>query len=351
MLSSFGKLRYGLESAFFLIIVFSALRYNYGNDYPAYHDAFTQISKIPNLNSLFSLFDGPFDKYQGTEVGWVVLNWLFKPLGFSGLVIFTSIITNIVYYKLIKTFVPQKWYWLAIFTYIFNTSLFFVPLSMMRQSCCMVLFVISFKYIAERKILKSLLIILITVLFHKSALILLPFAFFGFLSYVDGKIISVTFISLFVIFMLTGNFTSDAVNAALMLESFEDYENYFDIMEAGESFGLGFISRLLTFLIPFLFYCADTTRTPFQNRLVVSLAAISFLIIPFTLVLGFLGRLGYYFSIFDIVAIPLLYGWMKNKTLRLGLIALYMAYVVFSFIDFFSLPQWKSFTHYQTIFS
>lgn len=350
-LSSLGKLKHGLEYAFFFIIVFSAFRYNYGNDYPAYQSAFREIAKIPDLSSLLKLFDSPFGKYEGSEMGWVLLNWFFKPIGFKGMIIFTSILTNVIYYKFIKTYVPQKWYWLALFTYIFNTSLFFVPLSMMRQSLGMALFVFAFKYISDRKVVISLLLILLAVCVHKSALVLLPFTLLGFLSNLNGKYISIGFVSLFLLVLMNNDVASEVVNTALALEAFDSYDNYFDIMEEGKAFGLGFVASLLTYFVPVLFYLADSTHNSNSNRLLALLAAVPFVIAPFTLVLGFLGRIGYYFSIFSIVAVPILYQWVRNNMLRYGLIALYIAYTLYSYQEFFAMSTWKSFTHYQTIFS
>jgi hypothetical protein len=350
-LASSGKMKHGLEAAFLLIILFSAFRYNYGNDYSAYYERFHNIAKITSFHALLNLFDGPFDKYEGAEMGWTLLNWFFRPLGFEVLVICTSIFTSIIYYKFIKTFVPQKWYWLALFTYIFNTSLFFVPLSMMRQSLGMALFVLSFKYIYNKKVIPTVLLILVAALFHKSAILLLPFALFGYLERVSGKILAIFVGFVFIALLFADDLTATLVESALTFESLESYGEYFENpeFEAAGSFGLGFATSLITFFIPFLFLYSDKKQV-FSTRLVVLIASLSFLIAPFTQILGFIGRISYYFMIYNIVAYPLIYNWMKNRLLKYGLLALYIAYVLYAYLLFFRDPNWVYFTHYQTIF-
>lgn len=350
ILASIGKLKFGLEFAFFFIIIFSAIRYDYGNDYPTYYRIFQDISSRSDLQSILNDFNNLYDKYEGAEIGWVILNWMFKPLGFWGMIIFTSVLTNVIYYIFIRNYVPRKWYWLALFTYMFDTSLFFVPLSMMRQSFAMVLFVLSFKYIADRRVIPSILFVAIASLFHKSALLLLPFVLLGFLYKASGKIISIVCLFIFAVFMFTKDIAENILTSVLALEVFVGFENYFDRMDAADTFGLGFVSRLLTFFVPFLFYVADKKQI-FTNRLITILSSVSFLIIPFTLILGFIGRTSYYFLIFNIAAIPLLYDWMRNKLLRNSLLIVYMTYTLYSFNQFFNDPIWISFTRYQTIFS
>lgn len=348
-LASMGVLKRGLELAFGIIIIVSAIRYNWGADYMNYYRGFDDIARIPNLRFLFNLFDGPFDRHEGTEIGWVLLNWVFRPFGFKGLIVFTSVFTNIVYYSFIKQYVPRKWYWLALFTYMFDTNLFFVPLSMMRQSLAMVFFVLSFKYIAEKKLLPSVLLVLVAALFHKSALVLLPFVFIGFLPKTKGKLIAVVYLVAFVVLMITKDLTTNIVMSALSLSAFESFGDYFLKMEAADAFGLGYLSRVMTLFVPFLFYYPDANQD-FKKRLTVLVACVSFLIAPFTLIMGFLGRIDYYFGIYNIVAIPLLYNWIKKRYLKIGLLVVYIAYTLYSYNQFFKIPDWVTFTHYQTIF-
>lgn len=350
-LASSGIMKHGLKVAFLLIILFSAFRFNYGNDYAEYYARHQSIAKIPSLQTLLGHFDSPFDKYQGVELGWTLLNWLFKTFGFEVLIICTSIFTNVVYYKFIKTIVPRKWYWLALFTYIFNPSLFFVPLSMMRQSLGMALFVFSFKYIYDKKLIIATLLIFLASLFHKSGIILLPLVLLGYTNSLSGKKLAFLFGGSFIALLFVQNLTTTLVESALTVESLEDYGDYFDNpdFEAADSFGLGFAIRLITLFIPLLFFFSDI-KQPFSARLASLIAGFSFLIAPFTQVLGFIGRISYYFSIYTIVATPVIYNWITNKIVLYGLLALYIAYTLLAYLNFFRDPNWVYFTHYHTIF-
>ena len=77
ILDSIGVLKRGVEFAFGLIILISAIRYNFGADYMNYLYTFNEVSNFPDFSYLFRLVDGPFDRYEGVELGWVVLNRLF----------------------------------------------------------------------------------------------------------------------------------------------------------------------------------------------------------------------------------------------------------------------------------
>ena len=73
-------IRHGLKISFFIIFLFLALRYDYGNDYAGYLDGFYEINKhswidYTNTKELFHY-----------EAGWVFLNRLFEPLGFFAMI-------------------------------------------------------------------------------------------------------------------------------------------------------------------------------------------------------------------------------------------------------------------------
>ena len=64
-LESSGRWRHGLKSSLFIIFIFLALRYDFGNDYMGYFEYFKDINSNENLNLI---------TVKGTEIGWVYLN-------------------------------------------------------------------------------------------------------------------------------------------------------------------------------------------------------------------------------------------------------------------------------------
>ena len=166
------KNRYGLEIAFLNIILFLALRYNFGSDYPAYHELFNVINEsgvdIWDLQALSDLSN------KG-EVGWILLNRLFAPLGFFGLIAFLAIFENIILYRFIKKYIPTDYYWIPIVLLTCNSSLILIgACSMLRQWLAAILFIWASQYIIERKPWKYFLLVFIAISIHTTAMVLLP---------------------------------------------------------------------------------------------------------------------------------------------------------------------------------
>ena len=132
--------------------------------------------RILNLQNLILLFN-----YCGTlygEIGWLILCWMFKQFGFYVMVAFLALFSCLLYYRFFINYVPANFYWLAIFLYIFNPGLMLLHTTAMRQSISIALFLLSIEYIVKKDVIRYILIIGFASLFHKSALVLLPFIFY-----------------------------------------------------------------------------------------------------------------------------------------------------------------------------
>jgi hypothetical protein len=168
MFSFFGSMRndkYGLFTSFILIFLFLAFRYNYGNDYQAYFKLFR------NINRAYDFF---LSGSSRIEIGWILLNRIFNPLGFFAMVIGLALINCVVYYKFIKNYVDKKFYLFAVFIYYFNSYFLLIQLSAMRQCLAIFLFIYALHLIINRENVKSVIVILLACSFHSSALILIP---------------------------------------------------------------------------------------------------------------------------------------------------------------------------------
>ena len=107
----------GLLISFFILFVFLALRFDYGNDYQMYFEGFDKINKIG--------WSEVYNEKLHFEPGWVVVCILFDPIGFFGMVAFLSFLYCYVFYKLVRDYVPVHLYWLARFILVFSTGNFF----------------------------------------------------------------------------------------------------------------------------------------------------------------------------------------------------------------------------------
>lgn len=159
------KNKLGLKIALLFLILVSSLRYEFGADYVSYYSIFNDI-KDNNINVYI----------QGLEKGYVYLNKIivFFNLDFMWIFfIITSLNLFLIYKILIYLEVDSKDYWFILFLYLISINYYFYHLSMLRQSVAIYLFIFSLKYLYEKKLYKFILIIMIGVCFHKSAILLL----------------------------------------------------------------------------------------------------------------------------------------------------------------------------------
>lgn len=164
----------GLELSFFVLIVFMGIRYDWGNDYPSYLNMFYK-NTLTNAFSKDYFIDIFTD--ENSEFGWKILNMLFKPFGFFTMVFVLTFFEYYVLYKAIKRYVSPKWYWLAVFLFVFNSGFMLTGCSMMRQYLSMTIVVMAIKYIINGNGWKYSTCIFLASTIHTSALIMLPFYF------------------------------------------------------------------------------------------------------------------------------------------------------------------------------
>lgn len=339
-LARFKKFSYGLEIAFIILTIFVAIRYNWGNDYSGYLESFKYVGS-------FSSFD---PNILGTEPGWNFLYYISQPIGFFGFTIILTIFEYFVIYRLIKKFVPVEWYWFSIFIFTFNTSYLLVTSSMMRQFLAMCIFIIAIEYIIKKRWIISILLILLASTFHTSALILLPFSFFGYLNISLTKSRPYIWFGVYLLlYFIAVELLGDYFNLLLRLEQFEKYEVYLNDDKGGFGTGLGLIYNMILYFVLLLHQKYQSTNM----KIIYILFAISVFFYLFADIAPLTGRLGYYFSIFSIVCYPLLFYVMKNKLLKNLLLVGIIVVTLKGFIDFFD-PSgiwFKAFYTYQTIFS
>ena len=332
------KLRFGLKVSFLLIFTFLALRYNYGSDYMTYYKDFFVINSYPSINF--------FDKSFHYEAGWLFLCRVFSPFGFFSLVIVLAAFNCIVYYWFIKKYVPTKYYWLAVFLYVFTPGFMLVQASAMRQSIAIALFLISVPYIFKKKPIHYFVLIGIAYLFHASALILIPIYFIGIFNWkINTKMGFVIFL-LFLFLFTYGNLLLTQFNNLLSLY-FQQYETYSGTgADINSGLGVIFLSIIMIFLI---FY------SHFQNKevdILFKLAILGFMFIPAGLQISMFSRIGMYFTPVTIAVYPSVV--MKiNKILLKRLFSFFIIlFTLYTFIMFLTTGVFaEGFKSYQTIFS
>ncbi len=344
-LARYNHLRYCFQFAFLIITAFLAIRYDWGNDYKTYlemfYDKYRNTIAIEKTTFLFN--------EENNEIGWKLLNNLFNPLGFFSLVIFLTCLENYILYRFIRKYVDKKWYWLAIFIYIFSPEFMLTGSSMMRQFLSMSLFLIAIEFIIKKKPIMFILIILIASTFHVSSLLLLPTYFVNRIK-IDMNINkSIIIISLFIIWCIfvPGLITSKYLPSILNTNLFSKYTYYIENSSSG-SLGLGFLFFSVQ-LIWLLQYLNNTNK---NTTIYSSIFILGIILLPFGDSLPIISRLTFYFFYPSIFLFPAILIKMKSIATRNILVSLLCIYKLRAFFIFFYSDIWyDSFYIYKTIFS
>lgn len=339
-------LRDGMKIGFILVTLLGVIHYDYGNDYLNYYDIYYRITDTPF--DWYDLISG--DIYK--EPGWALINYAFSYIGgFFMMVAALNVLQNCFVYLFIKQNVNVKWWPIAVFIYLFSTNYYLLNFSMMRQGLAVCGFLAIWPYIKDRQWLKSLILLWLLSLVHSSALVLIPFAFWGFLPVKRGLMITCVFSALFLFLWFSSEYINVIFEELTMLADFEEYSDAYSDDGGYESIGLGFIINLIPFIIS-LKYIATDKSNDYTSRQLVLLASVGAMILPFGRIIHLVSRIGIYFGIFTLASIPIAYGSIKNRIIRWGLISIFILMTLYNYWLFFNEGAFaSSYKEFKSIFS
>lgn len=337
IISSITKRKDFFFFSFFLIFIFQAIRYNYGNDYISYKEIFEEI----NESDLFET------RY---EIGWIILNKLFYYLGFQSLIAFISLFISYVYYKFIIHFLQPNYYWLGFFLFIFDPNNLLINITAIRQSIAIAFFLLSIISLNDRKIISSFILLLIATFFHTSSLIIFPILliiFFLTRLFNNRKIYKFILLPFYVsFFYITNNFKEYIflLNTFMANGKYDSYTTI-DVVNVANLFNVSFYSYLF-FII--LHYSYSNVK---ENGVLYLLSIAGLLFIPFALLVPLIARFSYYFLPILIVLIPIIYDQMKNVLYKNIFLVVIISVTLLRLFRFFYSETYNSgFYEYQTIF-
>ncbi len=344
-MESKGASKNGMLYGFLLVTLLGCIHFNYGNDYVSYYHLYNQIETISF--DFKSIMNG--DVYR--ERGWVLLCYAFKPFGgFFTLVAVLNVIQNYIIYNFIRKEVKKDWWPLSVFFYLFHSSYYLLNFSMMKQGFVICIFLGLWPLIRQKKWLISAGILFLCSFIHGSSLILIPFAFVGFLSNINGKYYVYFFVGIILFLWSSISFIEDAFNSIFLFKEFDEYTRYQDD-SSSNAFGLGFLIQLLPLLIS-IYYFWSNIESDKSNKVMVAIATLTFIVTPFTTVVPAVGRIGLYFGIYNLAAWPITYSSINNKGLRIFFISLYVTIISYDYLIFFSNPVFAQYyAEFHTIFS
>lgn len=300
--------------SFGVLFLFLSLRYEYGPDYVAYFEIHQNINR-------------------GIQA-WGESDWLYKQLNlifpnFYVLIAVLSLFYLITIYKLIKSNLKVEMYWFATMILLINPYLFLTHLSSIRQTIAICIFILSIKYIIDRKALKYFITIIIAANFHFSAIILLPLYFIINQKQISKKIFFIIVMLLFV-FIVTPLFE-------IVMEFFLQYLPYHYTIYYREGLGNSLratiISSFYLALILFNFRKLEGKEVVYGK---LSLIAAIIMILAYKV--SMITRVGMYFDIFMIVTLPIIFSKFNNKIIKISLFIILVSIYLLRYYSFFTNP-------------
>ncbi|KMK93110.1 EpsG family protein [Rossellomorea marisflavi] len=297
---------------FWILLLFLALRYGYGTDYWSY------------VNKHNTAYIGSGSVWDQKEVLFTYLNVLVPD--FNLLIVLLSVFYIFTVHYLVKTSnLSKRHYWFAILIWLINPYLFLVHLSGIRQTIAICIFVFAVNFIIKRKSLPFFLLVLIAAGFHQSALFLLPFYFFLNEKKI-GKFGFVSVISTLLILLFTPLFNV-ILNQVVLY-----FPKYFIYVQSIEQNSLrSILMTSIIFLLIFLNINKLEGKEMIYGKLALIATGFALLSIEFNMI----GRVGMYFDVFLIVAIPMIISKIKVMAFRQISIMLIIAIYLLRYTSFF----------------
>ena len=339
------KNKYVQRLAYVVLFAFAALRYMYGNDYRNYFLWFRHIH-------------GGGESQFRTEILYNAMNRILP--SFPVLIALTSLLLVWVVYRLISRHLPTRYAWIGVFIFVVNPVLFLMNLSAIRQSIAACFFILAVDFAYRKKYLWYLVLVIVGVLFHKSAILLLPLCLIinakPVKSWVCWLILGVTLTMLV--------FSQPLLDLVVWVaERFGD-KNY--IYWAQQDMKNSLRATLLTAV----FFLYTLYNLPKLSGKTLAFAKL-YLISPWLGVLAkevaMLTRLQIYFEIFSVVVLPAIFMQVRargpvtvnrrNVLITYGdcinkyvMPALIVTIYLLRYYSFFTNELWEPFFTYHTIF-
>lgn len=269
---------------FTLLFVVSALRIQTGNDYQTYIDRFHDIVcgnyvvTEPGFNLIVTAIYLFFQK----EVYLVV----FAVFAFLTIGVFLRAL-----YEQSPDFQMSFFLFMAL-------GIYFQTFNTVRYYFALALVLYSMRYVLRKEYVKFILMIMLAMLFHKSALVVIPLFLLARMNWKKGALIFFGF------FALTGLFLEDFY-MQVILYLYPSYIHEEEYLLAG-SFSIVNIIRCIAVLVLALYCYKDAIRDSEENRFYfyLNLGALA-LYTCFTFI-PFVSRIGYYLNISHLFFIPAL---------------------------------------------
>ncbi len=324
--------------SFFVLFLFAALRYEYGNDYEPYRKIFEDAQIGINSATIEPLY---FE-----------LNKIFP--SFQLLIATLSLFYIFAVYKLINKYVDKQFTGMAVFIFVINPYLFLLSLSSIRQTLVVTLFILSLAINPEKKFSKFAIFFGFTViscLIHQTAILLFPF-YYLYHGKRNEKRDYLFFGITPVVLLVFSGLLPKLIDMVLQL-----FSNNLDYLMYIESNIPNSLRSTLLFVIFYIYVLINLKKLDERTYPIAKLYLCGLLFAILTYRYSMFGRFQMYFDIFGVVTIPAIIkaNLSARCTSTNRIIHVYafpcaiFAIFVLRYYSFFTTELWSYFQEYHTI--
>src|SRR5690625_103223 len=296
--------------SFVAVFFVSAFRGDFMTDYVNYRNRFNSLLSI----DFFDLF-----KYEhNIEFGYVLLNGFIQLFTDNSLYLFviTTIIILVCFYHQFSKYSTKIWLSLLMFI---TVGSYYASFNITRQIMVAAILFAGSKFLYERKLFKYILVVIVAFMFHKSALIMIPFYFI--LNF------RINFRNLF-LFFATSTILVFFFDGFLDIVQNFVYDNYTEDSYGMTGQSVANVVLPVSFLIFSLFNIKKLDTNNSMHRIWINAVFFYALFNVLALQVEMVERIGRYFAPYALLLIPYLFSKMKNKHLRF----IYMMVLIFMLV-------------------
>lgn len=335
--------KYGLKTSFFLIFLFLAFRYDYGNDYPGY------LASFLNLQSI----DDPDFYFRENEFAWLYLNYFYKfifgNIGFILMYASIAAFTTFVNYRFFKKYIPKKYYLFSLILFLLEPNNILVLSSGIRQSIAVSIFLISFDYFIAKKYIIFYLLLVFASFFHTSVLF---FCLLIFLNFINWRIyLPYIFLIVSLFFVALNNLNEIFNQANILIEASQlKYNEYIQGGQEIRKYGIGFFLTVFLYLL-IIIVNRDVKVEKVNTITKFSIVALFLWILAISVQLS--GRLLFYIFPIIVLGYSITLTNIRNYPIlkRTLLVIIVFFYCYQNYLFWFDEAYGPYFAQYKTIFS
>jgi hypothetical protein len=204
---------------------------------------------------------------------------------------------------------------------------------MMRQGLAISLIIASFFLMEYRRYVIVAALVIFASFIHSTSIVAVLFLLvMPFLKNI--RFLLSVYVTIFLLLFIVGESVYSFFMQLSLTDSLNEYSSLYYKEETSIQLGIGFLIDITTLFV-IIIVSFKNTHIPLKYIHLAGYFSLSYILLPLQSVNMMIGRLGYYFSVSSLVAIPYFYGYLKKEP-KIILLSLFLLITVYRYYLFFT---------------